>query len=179
MSFRKHDQKNKLTLVCEKTCGCPVVNLQFISREASAFLFGGCWPVCRRLLLSVISFKAKHVKEKWILHHQSHRPNSQCNASLDFFDMVVTGGVRANQSTQQILRYCSFKMLEIFFPVQRMSSHMVARTPSSVIRFISSAGKIVPGNAFHKKSVQRRKGIVQLVGSHEQRALLAPLLNRW
>ena len=35
-----------------------------------------------------------------------------------------------------------------------------------------------PGHALHEKGLQRQKGIVPLVGSQEQRALLVPLINR-
>ena len=36
----------------------------------------------------------------------------------------------------------------------------------------------IPGHALQEKSLQRRKGDVLLVGSQEQRALLALLINR-
>ena len=39
-------------------------------------------------------------------------------------------------------------------------------------------GALFPGHALHEKGLQRRKGVVPLVGSQEQRALLAPLINR-
>ena len=35
-----------------------------------------------------------------------------------------------------------------------------------------------PGHALHEKSFQRQKGVVPLVGSQEQRAVLVPRLNR-
>ena len=37
---------------------------------------------------------------------------------------------------------------------------------------------IIPGHALHEKCLQRQKGVVPLVGSQEQRALIAPLVNR-
>ena len=36
----------------------------------------------------------------------------------------------------------------------------------------------VPGHALHEKGLQRQKGVVPLVGSQEQRALLVPVINR-
>ena len=38
--------------------------------------------------------------------------------------------------------------------------------------------RFVPGRALHEKGLQRRKGVVSLVGSQEERALLAPVINR-
>ena len=35
-----------------------------------------------------------------------------------------------------------------------------------------------PGHALHEKGLQRQKGVVSLVGSQEERALLVPLINR-
>ena len=35
-----------------------------------------------------------------------------------------------------------------------------------------------PGHALHDKGLQRQKGVVPLVGSQEQRALLVPVINR-
>ena len=35
-----------------------------------------------------------------------------------------------------------------------------------------------PGHALREKGLQRQKGFVPLVGSQEQRAFLAPLINR-
>ena len=35
-----------------------------------------------------------------------------------------------------------------------------------------------PGHALHEKGLQRQKGVVPLVGSQEQRALLVPPINR-
>ena len=35
-----------------------------------------------------------------------------------------------------------------------------------------------PGHALHEKGLQRQTGVVPLVGSQEQRALLGPLINR-
>ena len=37
---------------------------------------------------------------------------------------------------------------------------------------------IIPGHALHEKGLQRQQGVVPLVGSQEQRALLVPLVNR-
>ena len=40
----------------------------------------------------------------------------------------------------------------------------------------------IPGHAVHEKGLQRRKGIVPLVGGQEQSALpvpVIPLINRW
>ena len=37
---------------------------------------------------------------------------------------------------------------------------------------------LVPGHALHEKGLQRQKGVVPLVGSQEERALLVPLINR-
>ena len=36
----------------------------------------------------------------------------------------------------------------------------------------------IPGHALHEKGLQRQKGVVPLVGSLEQRALLVPVINR-
>ena len=38
---------------------------------------------------------------------------------------------------------------------------------------------IFPGHALHEKFLQRQKGVVPLVRSQEQRALLVPVINRW
>ena len=35
-----------------------------------------------------------------------------------------------------------------------------------------------PGHALHEKVLQRQKGVVPLVGSQEQRALIVPLINQ-
>ena len=37
---------------------------------------------------------------------------------------------------------------------------------------------MIPGHALHEKGLQRQKGVVPLVGSQEERALLGPLINR-
>ena len=37
---------------------------------------------------------------------------------------------------------------------------------------------MIPGHALHKKGLQRQKGVVPLVSSGEERALLVPLINR-
>ena len=37
---------------------------------------------------------------------------------------------------------------------------------------------VIPGHALHEKGLQRQKGVVPLVGSQEQRALLVPVINR-
>ena len=36
----------------------------------------------------------------------------------------------------------------------------------------------IPGHALHKKGLQKQKGVVSLVGSQEERALLVPVINR-
>ena len=39
--------------------------------------------------------------------------------------------------------------------------------------------RLVPGHALHEKGLQLQKGVVPLVGSQEQRALLVPVINRF
>ena len=38
--------------------------------------------------------------------------------------------------------------------------------------------RYIPGHALHEKGLQRQKGVVPLVGSQEQRALLVLVINR-
>ena len=36
---------------------------------------------------------------------------------------------------------------------------------------------VLPGHALHEKGLQKQEGVVPLVGSQEQRALLVPVIN--
>ena len=60
---------------------------------------------------------------------------------------------------------------------ERLSSRgKTAYQPQVNRSFRSSV--VFPGHALHEKGLQRQKGVVPLVGSQEQRALLVPLINR-
>ena len=74
-SLRKHEQSNSYLKPTEGqnprlTSGWPAVYLRFIrgwSAGRKALFVPGCWPVYRRLFVSVNPFHARNVRE-WSLH---------------------------------------------------------------------------------------------------------------